>query len=69
MGQGHRINLTGEHYHLVRKFMVGKRLPSARIAAQKMIELAAMVAEAEETTGEHEKDQKEHRADLLRSHV
>ena len=51
MGYPHRVNLTAEHYHLVRKFMVNKRLPSARVAAQRMIELAAKVAEAEETTG------------------
>ena len=64
MGYPHRVNLTTEHYHLVRKFMVYKRLPSARVAAQRMIELAAKVAEAEETTEstmprvtiKHEKD-------------
>ena len=70
MGQGpHRINLTAEHYYLVRRFMVDRRLASARVAAQKMIELAAKVAEAEEDTGEHAKNQREHRSDLLRSHV
>ena len=47
----HRINLTAESYHLVRKFMVNKRLPSARVATQRMIELASKVAEAEETMG------------------
>ena len=46
----HRVNLTAESYHLVRLFMVNKRLPSARVATQRMIELAAEVAEAEETT-------------------
>ena len=37
----HRITLTPEHYHLARQFMVQHRLRSARIAVQKMIELAA----------------------------
>ena len=44
----HRVNLTAEHYHLVRVFMVGRRLSSARVAAGKMIEIAAKVAGAEE---------------------
>ena len=37
----HRITLTQEHYHLARQFMVQHRLRSARVAVQKMIELAA----------------------------
>ena len=41
MDDMHRITLTQEHYHLARKFMVQHRLRSARIAVQKMIELAA----------------------------
>ena len=43
----HKVNLTAEHYHLVRLFMVDRRLSSARVAAGKMIEIAAKVAEAE----------------------
>ena len=51
MGYPHRINLTTEQLpSSTPKFMVNKRLPSARVAAQRMIELAAKVAEAEETT-------------------
>ena len=41
MDDMHRITLTQEHYHLARQFMVQHRLRSARIAVQKMIELAA----------------------------
>ena len=41
MDDMHRISLTQEHYHLARQFMVQHRLRSARIAVQKMIELAA----------------------------
>ena len=41
MDEMHRITLTQEHYHLARQFMVQHRLRSARIAVQKMIELAA----------------------------
>ena len=39
--QQHRIHLTEEHYHMARQFMVVNRLPSARLAVQKMIEIAA----------------------------
>jgi hypothetical protein len=39
--QQHRISLTEEHYHMARRFMVVNRLPSARIAVQKMIEIVA----------------------------
>ena len=41
MDEMHRITLTQEHYHLARKFMVQHRLRSARIAVQRMIEMAA----------------------------
>jgi hypothetical protein len=41
MDEMHRITLTQEHYHLARQFMVQHRLRSARIAVQKMIEMAA----------------------------
>ena len=41
MDDMHRITLTQEHYHLARQFMVQHRLRSARIAVQRMIELAA----------------------------
>ncbi len=41
MDEMHRITLTPKHYHLAREFMVQHRLRSARVAVQKMIELAA----------------------------
>ena len=37
----HRITLTERHYDLVRVFMVQRKLPSARAATERMIELAA----------------------------
>ena len=37
----HRITLTERHYDLVRIFMVQRKLPSARAATERMIELAA----------------------------
>ena len=37
----HRITLTEKHYDLVRRFMVIRKLPSARVATERMIELAA----------------------------
>ena len=37
----HRITITPEHYHMARVFMVSKRLRSARIAVQRMIEIVA----------------------------
>ena len=46
----HKANLTAESYHLVRVFMVNRRLPNLRVAVQQMIELAAKVAAAEEPT-------------------
>ena len=48
MDEMHRITLTQEHYHLARQFMVQHRLRSARIAVQKMIELAADNSSREE---------------------
>ena len=53
--QQHRISLTEEHYHMARRFMVVNRLPSARIAVQKMIEIVVERREDGEgvpTTGE-----------------
>ena len=37
----HRITLTERHYDLVRIFMVIRKLPNARAATERMIELAA----------------------------
>ena len=37
----HRITLTEKHYELVRRFMVIRKLPNARAATERMIELAA----------------------------
>lgn len=56
MDEMHRITLTPKHYHLAREFMVQHRLRSARIAVQKMIELAADNRSAE---GEEVVDRKE----------
>ena len=39
--QHHRVNLTEEHFHLARRFMVMNRLPSTRIAVQRMIEIVS----------------------------
>ena len=36
----HRVVLPDHHYDLVRRFMVVKRLPSARSAVLRMIEVA-----------------------------
>ena len=38
----HRVTLTDGHYDLVRRFMVARKLPSARAATERMIELAAV---------------------------
>ena len=37
----YRVTLTDRHYDLVRRFMVEHRLPNARNATQRMIEVAA----------------------------
>jgi hypothetical protein len=41
MPQHHRVTLTARHYDLVRRFMVVQKLPTARAATERMIELAA----------------------------
>ena len=43
----HRVVLPDRHYDLVRRYMVVKRLPSARAAVLEMIE-AAIVANGKE---------------------
>lgn len=37
----YRVTLTDRHYDLVRRFMVDNKLPNARSATQRMIEVAA----------------------------
>ncbi|MDE0000409.1 MAG: hypothetical protein OXQ89_21910 [Rhodospirillaceae bacterium] len=37
----HRVHLTEEHYHMARQFMVSRRLRSARVAVEKMIEIVS----------------------------
>ena len=34
----HRINITEQHYDMVRLFMVASKLPNVRSATEKMIE-------------------------------
>lgn len=46
-GKKHRVILPDRHYDLVRRYMVVKRLPSARAAVLEMIE-AAIVANGKE---------------------
>ena len=63
MDDMHRIALTQEHYHLARQFMVQHRLRSARIAVQKMIELAA---ESSREEGGEEVDSRQREGELAR---
>ena len=63
----HRVTLTDGHYDLVRRFMVARKLPSARAATERMIELAANgtvegLEEGNNGGGEVEENDQRHRA-------
>ena len=65
----HRVTLTDQHYDMVRRFMVGWKLPSARSATEKMIELVSERDGAEGMSnggGEVEREQRAGRPLLSR---
>ena len=65
----HRVTLTEKHYDLVRRFMVVRKLPNARAATERMIELAASEAAGKGIEGLHNggdnSDEADERVDRL----
>jgi len=51
----HRVHLTEEHYHMARQFMVTRRLRSARVAVEKMIEIVSEWEAEKEASPERER--------------
>ena len=62
----YRVVLTDRHYDLVRRFMVEHRLPNARSATHRMIEVAAagdggsLLAEVDDENDQKGRSEKRH---------